>query len=108
MELQSSVYPSVGLLEGIAYAEDVWIDILLCYDGFNVQFITVISNRLLLFHGINDCGAAALECYGKRWEEHLQATLNPFFEGNASNTTTVSEFQMLKCCILRYLSNREY
>jgi hypothetical protein len=69
VELQRGVYPSIGLLEGIAYAEDAWIDILLGYDGFNVQFITVISNRLLLFHEIKGGGPAALECYGRKWEE---------------------------------------
>jgi hypothetical protein len=62
VEFQRSVYPSVGLLEGVANAEDTWIDILLGYDGFNVQFITVISNRLLLFHEIKGWGTAALEC----------------------------------------------
>ena len=66
MELQRSVYLSVRLLEGVAYAEDAWIDILLGYDRFNIQFITVISNRLLLFHGVKGCGAAALERYGRR------------------------------------------
>jgi hypothetical protein len=74
VELQRSVYPSVGLLEGVAYAEDAWIDVLLGYDGFNVQFITVISNRLLLFHGIKGYGAAALECHGRRWEESEKNT----------------------------------
>ena len=90
VELQRSVYPSVRLLEGIAYAEDGWIDILLGYDGFNVQFITVISNNLLLFHGIKGWEAAALECYERKWggerEEHLQGTLKPSVEGSASRS----------------------
>ena len=103
VELQRSVYPSVRLLEGIAYAEDGWIDILLGYDGFNVQFITVISNNLLLFHGIKGWEAAALECYERKWggerEEHLQGTLKPSVEGRvAFKQSTVSEFQVLGTC----------
>jgi hypothetical protein len=74
VELQRSVYPSVGLLEGIAYAEDGPIDTLLGYDGFNIQFITVISNRLLLFHGIKGWGAVALKCYGRKLEESEKNT----------------------------------
>jgi hypothetical protein len=68
VELQCSVYLSVGLLEGVAYAEDAWINILLGYDGFNIQFITVISNRLLLFHEVSGWGTAALKCFEGKWE----------------------------------------
>lgn len=74
MELKRGVYPSVGLLEGVAYAEDVWIDILLGYDGFNIQFITVISNRLLLFHGVSGWGTAALKCCEIKWEGNEKDT----------------------------------
>jgi hypothetical protein len=51
VKLERSVDLSIGLLEGIAYAEDTWIDILVVDDGLNIQFITVISNGLLLIHG---------------------------------------------------------
>ena len=60
MKLERSVDLSIGLLEGIANAEDTWIDSLV-NDGLNIQFITVIPNGLLLFHGIKDWGSAALE-----------------------------------------------
>jgi hypothetical protein len=61
MKLKRSVDLSIRLLEGIADAEDAWIDSLIGNDGLNIQFITVISNGLLLFHGIKDWGSAALE-----------------------------------------------
>jgi hypothetical protein len=63
VELECSVDLSIGLLEGIAYAEGARIDILVGYDGLNIQFITVISNGLLLIHGIRGCGEAALDAY---------------------------------------------
>ena len=44
VKLECSVDLSVGLLEGIAYAEDGWIDIVVGHDGLDVQFITVITN----------------------------------------------------------------
>ena len=56
MKLERSVDLSIGLLEGIANAEDTWIDSLV-NDGLNIQFITVIPNGLLLFHGIKDWGS---------------------------------------------------
>lgn len=59
MKLECSVDLSVGLLEGISYAEDARIDILVSYDGLNIQFIAVISNRFLLVHEIKGCGAPA-------------------------------------------------
>jgi hypothetical protein len=61
MKLERCVDLSIGLLEGIANAEDAWIDILVGYDGIDIQFIAVISNGLLLFHGIKGWGSAALE-----------------------------------------------
>jgi hypothetical protein len=66
VELQRSVYPSVGLLEGVAYAEDAWIDILLGYDGFNIQFVPVIPERFLFFHEVRGWGTAALKVLRKK------------------------------------------
>lgn len=63
MKLECRVDLSIGLLEGIAYAKGARIDILVGYDGPNIQFITVIANGLLLIHGIGGCEAAALDAY---------------------------------------------
>ena len=59
MKLERGVDLSIGLFEGISYAEDARIDILVGYDGLDIQFIAVISNGLLLIHGIEGCGEPA-------------------------------------------------
>jgi len=102
VELQRSVYLSIGLLEGIAYAEDAWIDLFLGYDGFNVQFITVISNGLLLFHGIKGCVAAALDEYATK---NTLAGNSKALRGTRLNAIptlafTLSEFQVLGVFVL--------
>ena len=50
MKLKRRIYPGIRLLESVAYAKDVWIDLFIRDGRLGVQFIILFTSRLSLWH----------------------------------------------------------